>query len=197
MNKKKGRRQRKRTSISRNPKGKRRNRYAENLGRSQRKDGEVVWGKLSEVEEIGRLSHSTNLPPQLCTNLGIPNTRSDLAPVALTRHSLFQPPGVILQVILLVGPIRHRPAGALVGDDVGEDDEDDDGSDDEEHGPQVDVHEEGLAIAGAGEARQGDEHDGDSDDDDRPLEEFQAVGGADAGAQPYSAAEDGDGEEEG
>lgn len=60
-----------------------------------------------------------------------------------------------LEVVVEVGAVEQGAAGALVGDGVGEDDEAQEGHDDEEHAEEVEPHEEGVAVAGAGEAGQG------------------------------------------
>ncbi|KAL6967346.1 hypothetical protein U1Q18_033154 [Sarracenia purpurea var. burkii] len=153
--------------------------------------------ELSEVERISRLGRTPSLSTHLGANLGVPNTGADLGPVALVGDAVLQPAaGVVFEVVLEVDPVEDGAAGALGGDGVGEDDEAEEDADDEEHGPEVDVHEKGVAVASAGESGEGDDHDGGSDDDDRPLEELQAVGGVGSAAQPYSATEDGDGEQE-
>lgn len=130
--------------------------------------------------------------------MGVPDAGGDVGPVAGAGDAVGEPgAGVVGEGVVPVGAVHDRLAGALAGDGVGEDDEADEGGDDDEHGPQVEVHEDDVAVAGAGEACEGDDHDGDADDDDGPLEELEAVGVVGAAAQPYSAAEDGDGEEEG
>lgn len=150
----------------------------------------------SVIEHISSLSNTISTPSHPGTNLRVPNTRTDLSPVALIRYALLQPTRVVLQVIVQIGPVREGAAGALVGDGVGEYDEAEEGGDDEEHDELVEPHEEGVAVAGAGEARQRHDHDGGADHDERPLQELQAVGVVGTAAQPYPAAQDGDRQQE-
>lgn len=127
----------------------------------------------------------------------IPYARTDLAPVTISGDPIREPTRIVLQRVVEVDPVQDGSAGALVGDGVGEDDEAEERGYDDEHGPQVEVHEEVVAVARAGETSEWDDHDGDADDDERPLEELHAVGVVGAAAQPDSAAQDGDWEDEG
>lgn len=142
---------------------------------------------MGEVEHIRSLGHPINGSPHPTTHFRIPNTRSNLSPVALTRHALLQPPRIVLKIILQVSAVHHPPTGPLVGDNVGEYDEPDQNGNDQEHDDEVEPHEEGVAVTRAGEPRQGHDHDADADDDERPLQELEAVGVVGPAAQPYSA----------
>lgn len=148
--------------------------------------------KLPVVEHVSSLRNTINSPPHLLTNLRVPHTRSNLPPVAITRYALLQPARVVLQVVVLVSPVRHRPARPFIRHGVSENDEADQGSYDEEHDEEVEPHEDSVAVTSSGEAGQGDDHDRDSDDYERPLEELEAVGVVGSAAEPNPTAEDWD-----
>lgn len=148
--------------------------------------------KLSVVEHVSSLRDTINTPPQLLTNLRVPHTRSNLPPVAIIRYALLQPARVVLQEVVLVRPVRQRPARPFIRHGVSENDEADQSSYDEEHDEEVKPHENSVAVTSSGEAGQGDDHDRDSDDYERPLEELEAVGVVGSAAEPNPTAEDWD-----
>lgn len=153
--------------------------------------------ELPEVEQLGRLGNAGDVPMQFPARAGLPNASTDLRPVDRTGDPVGKPAaGVVLERVVEINPVHDGAAGAPLCGGVGEYDEEYEGGDDEEHGPQVDVHEEGVAVARAGDSGDWNHHDGDSDKYERPLEELHAVGAAGAAAQPDSAADDGEGEEE-
>lgn len=133
---------------------------------------------------------------QLLARVRGPNAVADLGPVNRGRDAVGEPAGVVLDGVVEVDPVHDGAAGASLGGGVGKDDEEDEGRDHEEHDPQVHVHQEGVAVAGARDARQRHHHHGQAYEDERPLQEPHAVGAARAAAQPYAAAYDGKGEEE-
>lgn len=153
--------------------------------------------KTPEVEHLSSLRRAADGPPQLGAGVGIMDAWADLGPVPALGHPVLEPAGVVLQVVVLVGPAGLGPAGAGGGDGEGEDDEGEEGGDDEEHEEEVEPEEPGDAVAGAGEAHEGDDHDGGTHGDDGPLQEAEAVCLRRLAAQPYPSGQDGDGEQEG
>lgn len=129
-------------------------------------------------------------------DLTVLNAALDPSPVACLFHSLLQPIRVVSEPVLLVAPVGHHLAGALVGDDEGEDCEAEEEENEEEHDAEVEPEQPRDPAAGAHEACEGDEHEEGAYAYDRPLEKFLAVG-VGFGGQPYSAAQDGDGKQKG
>lgn len=99
--------------------------------------------------------------------------------------------GVIAEAVLLVAAAGHDLAGALIGDDEGEDGEEEEEEDEDKHDEEVDPEEEGVAAAGADETGEGDDHQEGAQHDQGCLQELLAVSSAAAGGQPYPAAQDG------
>lgn len=111
--------------------------------------------EFSEVKHFSSFRDAINSPGHLPTHVRISDARTDLGPVAVAGDTVGEPGvGVVGEGVVQVGPVQDGLAGALGGDGVGEDDEADEGGDDEEHGPQVEVHQEAVSVARAGEARE-------------------------------------------
>lgn len=131
------------------------------------------------------------LDREIGADLGIDEAAPDLVPVLGAGDPVLQPVGVVAEAVLLVAPSGEDLAGALVGDDEGEDGEAEEEEDEEEHDEEVDPEEPGDAAAGADDSGDGDDHEEDAEGDDGLLEELLALG-AGAVAQPHAGPQDGD-----
>lgn len=87
--------------------------------------------KVLDVEIVHRVVQVLALEP--AADLAIHQAALNLAPVIGVVHPLLQPIGVIPKSVLLVTPAGEGLAGALVGDDEGEDREAKEEDDEEEH----------------------------------------------------------------
>lgn len=132
-------------------------------------------GKLSEIEHIRSFRHPINGSPHLSTLFRVPNTGTNLPPVAITGHALLQPPRIVLKVIVGVSPVHHPSTRPFVRDNVCEDYEPNQHRNDHEHDNEVESHEEGVSVTRARETRQGNHHDAHADYDQRPLKELETI----------------------
>ncbi|OAY76094.1 WAT1-related protein [Ananas comosus] len=170
------------------------------------------WTHIVEVAFGGRqlyLNRGEIVPDELIeglvalleplANLRVLQAAPDLGPVLGVVDALLEPVGVVAEAVLLEPAVGDGLAGALVGDEEGEEGEGEEEEDEEEHGEEVEPEEEGGPAAGADEAGDGDEHEEGAEDDERHREEALALGAgpAAAGGEPHAAAEHGHGEEEG
>lgn len=133
---------------------------------------------------------------QFCARAGGAQAPADALPPVSPLHSPPEPSGVVLQLVLRVGPVGGRMSGAVGGNGVDEDHEPREREDEEEHGGEVEEEEARHAPEGADEAGEGDGEEGDSEDEDGPLEELDAgVGGL--ACDPGADDDDGDGQKDG
>jgi hypothetical protein len=133
---------------------------------------------------------------QFLADLGVLEAAPDPVPVLAVLHPLLQPVGVVAEPVLLVPSAGDGLAGALVGDDEGEDGEAEEDDDEDEHGDEVEPEEAVDAAAGADEAREGDEEEEHPERDHRRREVALALRAVGARRQPDAAAQHGHRQEE-
>lgn len=154
---------------------------------------EYLQGREPRGEEI--LGRPIRLV-QIRARAGGAQAPADALPPVPPLHSPPEPAGVVLQLVLRVGPVGGRMGRAVGGDGVDEDHEPRESENEEEHGGEVEEEETRDAPEGADDAGEGDDEEGDTEDEDGPLEELDAGVGCLSG-EPGADDDDGDGEQDG